>query len=74
MRRRAQVSFNNCLASTLEVEAARVEEACCDAGTENTVCATGVPTACDAKCAVVFGDFYDRCQRVLSAQLSLVQN
>ena len=43
------------------------------------VCATGVPTTCDAKCAVFYVDFYDRCrdyinlQNTPTAQTSLAQ-
>ena len=55
-------AFNNSAASSFEAEASRVEDACCDVATQTNVCDSGVPTTCDAKCAVVFGDFYDRCQ------------
>jgi hypothetical protein len=49
--------------TSLEVEAARINDACCDTGTESSVCASGMPTECDVKCAVVFSDFYGRCGR-----------
>eukprot|EP01052_Picozoa_sp_SAG31_P037529 SAG31_NODE_4860_length_2902_cov_1.736354_1_plen_855_part_00 len=41
-----------------------VERACCSDG-----CPDGVPTECDAKCAVVYTDFYSECQHQLEASL-----
>ena len=29
---------------------------------------TGVPDTCDAKCAIVYNDFYDRCSGMLGIQ------
>ena len=34
-----------------------------------TTCAGGVPTTCDAKCALAFNDFFDRCSVILSSQV-----
>ena len=58
--------------SSFEAEAARINDACCDTGMDSNVCASGVPTECDAKCAVVFNDFYGRCDRF--AKLLLAHN
>ena len=70
-RRRAQIQLGQCLVGAFEAEIARVNDACCDLAIESTVCATGVPSSCDAKCAVVYNDFYGRCNRLLAAQLDL---
>jgi hypothetical protein len=70
--RRAQLSFDQCSVSTFAEETARVNEACCDLKDPNSeVCSGGTPSECDAKCAIVYNDFYSRCSRLLGAQLSL---
>ena len=66
-RRRTQLAVSSCDFSTFDDNIQEVETACCD----SDQCADGVPTECDAKCAVVFDDFYDRCQRLLSSTVSL---
>ena len=43
-----------------------VDTSCCDDGVS---CSGGVPTTCDAKCALRFLPFFDRCSAVLSALL-----
>eukprot|EP01043_Picozoa_sp_COSAG02_P013322 COSAG02_NODE_530_length_20697_cov_20.103457_21_plen_642_part_00 len=43
-----------------------VDAACCD---DRTTCATGVPTTCDAKCAMVFPRFFETCGTVLHTQV-----
>ena len=47
-------------------DAALVDTSCCDDGRS---CSAGVPTSCDAKCALVYNDFYDRCSSVLATQV-----
>lgn len=39
-----------------------VSEKCCDDGTS---CGSGVPTTCDAKCALTFLPFYEQCSAIL---------
>jgi hypothetical protein len=51
---------HECPPHAFETEAAAVNEACCDEGG----CA-GVPTECDARCGVVYIDFYSRCSDLL---------
>ena len=46
-----------------------VDTKCCDDGVS---CAGGVPTTCDAKCALVFNDFFTRCSSVLATQTDAV--
>lgn len=55
-----------CDLSIFQAEAARVDAACCDDGGS---CADGVPATCDAKCAVAFAPFYDRCSSILATQI-----
>ena len=43
-------------------QAAAVDAACCDDGVS---CAAGVPTTCDAKCALVFPPFFETCGAIL---------
>eukprot|EP01047_Picozoa_sp_COSAG01_P058307 COSAG01_NODE_6855_length_3468_cov_11.336302_4_plen_495_part_00 len=64
--RRAQGTNLACNISTFSADAARVSSVCCD--TTGGVCATGVPTTCDAKCAVFYVDFYDRCRDYINVQ------
>ena len=59
-RRRAQGTNLACDMTTVPAQIARIDTLCCDS--TGGVCATGVPTTCDAKCAVFFIDFYDRCE------------
>ena len=46
--------------------ATAVDRACCDDGVS---CSAGVPTTCDAKCAVVFAPFFDSCSAILATQV-----
>ena len=57
-----QTAEHACPAATFDAEAQAVNDACCDAATGG--CA-GVPTECDARCGVVFVDFYARCADLL---------
>eukprot|EP01052_Picozoa_sp_SAG31_P022371 SAG31_NODE_1776_length_7300_cov_10.281905_7_plen_466_part_00 len=67
--RRLQLGNVQCDPAKFATEAAAVDAACCDA--DGSSCADGVPTTCDAKCAVAFNSFYTRCQRFMAAQFSL---
>ena len=49
-----------CPPGEFEAEVQAVDAACCDDGP-----CTGVPTECDARCGVVFVDFFARCSEVL---------
>ena len=68
--RRLQMSHMTCSPSTFEADAAAADAACCD---DSHSCTDGLPGECDAKCAVVFNNFYNRCQRFLASQFSLAQ-
>eukprot|EP01052_Picozoa_sp_SAG31_P029427 SAG31_NODE_2924_length_4905_cov_58.193300_4_plen_268_part_01 len=57
--RRAQKFGGTCNPATFAAEAQRVDEACCDA---DTSCDGGLPAHCDAKCAIVYNDFFGQCQ------------
>jgi hypothetical protein len=62
---------SQCTFGSFDAELQRVEDACCDTETQSTVCASGVPGECDAKCAIVYNYFYSRCSRLLVAQMGL---
>ena len=59
-----------CDVTTLPDQIQRIDTVCCD--NTDGVCATGVPTTCDAKCAVFFVDFYDRCALYINPSYSPV--
>ena len=65
-----------CSPDVFTATAAAVTDACCD-DTTGAGC-TGVPTECDARCGVVFIDFYARCAELLRvyepAQVRLLGN
>lgn len=71
--RSLQMAHVVCDPATFSEQAHDVDDACCDVDTGASTCTDGAPTACDAKCAVVFNSFYDRCHRFLAAQMSLAQ-
>eukprot|EP01046_Picozoa_sp_COSAG06_P059652 COSAG06_NODE_12411_length_1385_cov_1.534992_3_plen_69_part_01 len=50
-------------------DAELVDTSCCDDGVS---CSGGVPTTCDAKCALRFLPFFDRCSAVLRTQTDAV--
>ena len=58
-KRNLQAQNLNCDVASVESDIANINVVCCDT---DGACAAGVPTTCDAKCAVFFVDFYDRCQ------------
>ena len=63
-KRRAQIT-SSCPLKDFDTQASAVNDACCD----DDDC-QGVPTACDAKCAVVFDGFFDRCSSILGLQMA----
>ena len=63
-KRRAQIT-SSCPLRDFDTQAAAVNTACCD----DDDC-QGVPTVCDAKCAVVFDGFFDRCSSILGLQMA----
>ena len=65
--RRAQI-MAACVLKDFDDEATAVNAACCD----DAGC-TGVPTVCDAKCAIPFNDFFERCQNILELQIAAEQ-
>jgi hypothetical protein len=62
-KRRAQIT-SSCPLKDFDTQASAVNDACCD----DADC-QGVPTVCDAKCAVVFDGFFDRCSSILGLQM-----
>jgi hypothetical protein len=65
MNHRRMQDDHSCDTAHLTSNYQRIDTVCCD--DTNGVCTTGVPTSCDAKCAVFFVDLYDRCQTQLHA-------
>ena len=63
-KRRAQIT-SSCPLSNFDAKATEVNQACCDDASCN-----GVPTACDAKCAIVFDEFFEDCSTILGLQMS----
>eukprot|EP01045_Picozoa_sp_COSAG04_P022352 COSAG04_NODE_2513_length_3987_cov_11.345165_3_plen_420_part_00 len=63
--RRAQLA-STCPLKQFDTDVAAVNTACCD----DDECSEGVPTVCDAKCAIAFNDFFDRCQNILMLQMA----
>ena len=47
-------------------DAQLVDQQCCDDGVS---CGSGVPTKCDAKCALAYIPFFDRCSAILATQV-----
>lgn len=73
LRRHLQMSFGTCDPSSFSDQAATVDRACCDA--DGSACTHGTPDACDAKCAIVYTDFYRRCQSLLGTlSLTLIDS
>ena len=58
----------SCDLANLQANTAKINEACCDTR-PGDVCADGVPTTCDAKCAIFFVTLYDQCRDYLALQL-----
>jgi hypothetical protein len=62
-RRRTQ-SVQSCNLQTFESDITRLNTFCCDDG----ACRQGtIPKVCDAKCAVHFVGFFDRCKQIIKA-------
>jgi hypothetical protein len=59
-----------CKLASFAAEMTKLNAACCD---EPGMCKTGVPHSCDAKCAITFVEFYNRCHRELSLQVGVRQ-
>jgi hypothetical protein len=53
-----------CSPDKFAADAAAVTDACCDVGGDD--CATGMATVCDARCALVYVGFYERCSTLLA--------
>ena len=64
--RQLQIDLNTqCSVLNLQSRVEPVNEACCD---EDGTCAgggMGIPTVCDAKCAIVYAPFYEECEATL---------
>ena len=61
-RHRLQAALQ-CDLRNFEANTDLVTEKCCDDGVS---CGSGVPTTCDAKCAMTFLPFYDQCSGILA--------
>jgi hypothetical protein len=61
-RRQQMGTAHACPPDTFSAAAAAVTDACCDAATGGC---TGVPTECDARCGMVFIDFFARCAQLI---------
>eukprot|EP01048_Picozoa_sp_COSAG05_P005924 COSAG05_NODE_365_length_10774_cov_121.347822_9_plen_572_part_00 len=66
-RRRTQANNLKCDVTTLADDIANINTICCDT---DGACAAGVPNTCDAKCAVFFVGFYNRCDDYINLQSS----
>jgi len=64
-RRRLQTALQ-CDLAYFSTDAALVDTKCCDDGVS---CGGGVPTKCDAKCALTYVPFFDRCSSILATQV-----
>eukprot|EP01051_Picozoa_sp_SAG22_P000026 SAG22_NODE_1_length_62449_cov_158.689270_26_plen_872_part_00 len=60
--------IDECNPETFQSEIGLVDQACCDEGSDE--CRDGTPSECDGKCAVVYADFYPRCQQFLAATVA----
>ena len=58
---RLQDEAPQCSAGEFDAETQTVNEACCDSADG----CTGVPQECDARCAIPFAPFYERCSSLL---------
>eukprot|EP01047_Picozoa_sp_COSAG01_P036522 COSAG01_NODE_2855_length_6961_cov_3.612260_3_plen_500_part_00 len=56
-----------CKLASFATEMNNLNQVCCD---EPGICKTGVPKTCDAKCAVTFVEFYNRCHRELGLRVA----
>ena len=56
----------SCAVNELAGRVDSVNAACCD--TDKCQGATGIPTACDARCALAYVPFYNDCKGTLGAQ------
>ena len=66
-RRRRTQSALACDLQSFEPDVKHLNAVCCD---DRGKCATGVPTSCDAKCAVTFVEFFNRCKKIMAARFS----
>ena len=62
--RSRRLQANECTPDSFAAGAEAVSEACCDAAGDE--CAAGAATVCDAKCALVYIDFYESCSGLLA--------
>lgn len=63
--RQLQMVHVQCAPDSFAEQASVVDAACCGV---NDSCEGGIPTHCDAECALVFINFYNDCRRFLSSQ------
>jgi hypothetical protein len=68
-RRRTQSALT-CNLQSFDADMKQLDTKCCDDGGK---CNTGIPKVCDAKCAVAFVEFYDRCQKIMAVRFSTKQ-
>jgi hypothetical protein len=68
-RRRTQLA-PSCAWKTFDADMKRLNAKCCDDGGK---CRTGIPKVCDAKCAVAFVGFFDRCHKHMALSYTAKQ-
>lgn len=69
-RRRNQIVVDGgaaCSPTAFEQRTNDVNDACCDDGAD-TKCSGGVPTSCDARCALTYNPYFGECQHLVSTQ------
>jgi hypothetical protein len=70
--RRSQIDLSRgCTALNLQSKVTPVNEACCDEpGACNGGGGLGVPTVCDAQCAIVYAPFWEECESTLRSSFA----
>jgi hypothetical protein len=68
--RRTQIDITDttCDANDMSDRTTEVDAACCNDSNGN--CAAGVPTTCDAKCAITYITYYSECAQQIAASFS----
>ena len=62
--RRMQLIKERCSTDEFAAGVGSIDTACCDDGA-----CDGIPTTCDAKCAITFNDFFDKCSTMMAVMI-----
>ena len=65
LRRLQGLNLGSCTMKTFTAGAKLVHDACCDIVRGKSSCKGGLPSECDARCGVVYIDFFRRCSNLL---------